>query len=117
MFVGSVSEVKFNELEVYKQYYASLLNKIDEIDELLEYFVQEKILTYLQLQEICDCTSSFQKITILLSTISESLKAGDCKEFYVMLKIMKTYGAGDTQLLADQIIAKVDKSKLPQLGL
>ena len=105
----------FNELLVFKETYASLCNTITDINELLKYFVTEKVINFDQQQEITACVTKPERVTKLLAIIAGPLEAEDSKGFYIMLQIMKTYGMKATQCLADNIIEKVDKTKLPIL--
>ena len=81
----------------------------------MKYFVTEKIISTDEQEEIKACITKSERISKLLLNISGPLEAGDSKGFYTMLKIMKTYGVDATQRLANQIITKVDNSKLPNL--
>ena len=105
----------FNELAVFTENYASLCDAVTDINELLKYFVTEKIITLNQQEEIKSCNTQSERVTKLLLNISGPLEAGDINGFYTMLSIMKTHGVNATQQLADHIIAVVDKSKLPSL--
>ena len=109
------SDAEFDEVAVFKETYASLCNTIVDINELLKYFVVEKIITLDQQEEIKTCATKSERISKLLLNISGPLEAGDSKGFYTMLKILKTHGVDATQRLANQIIMRVDKSKLPNL--
>ena len=99
-------------MKVFKDHYASLCNRIINIDELLKYFVLEKIISSETQQEIYNCTSLFQKNSKLLLHVSGPLEVGDSKGFYTLLKIMKSHGVDDTQRLADWIFASIEASKL-----
>ena len=104
-----------SELVVFKENYASLCKTITDINELLKYFVAEKIININQEEDIKACSVKSERVSKLLLIVAGPLEAGDIKGFYKMLKIMKTYGVDATQRLADYIITKVDKSKLPDL--
>ena len=92
-----------------------MCNTITDINELLIYFVTEKIITMNQQEEIKSCNTKSERVSKLLLNIWGPLEAGDSNGFYTMLKIMKTHGVNATQKLADHIIAMVDESKLPSL--
>ena len=109
------STTSVSELKVFKDSYALLCDTLIDVSELLTYFVTEKIITKNQQKEINAFTISSKKVSRLLLIISGPLKAGDSNGFYTMLRIMKTYGVDATQRLADRIITKVDKSKLPNI--
>ena len=81
----------------------------------MKYFVTEKIITTNEQEKITSTITKPERVIKLLLNISGPLDSGDTKAFYTMLMIMKTYGVSATQCLANQIIAKVDKSKLPEL--
>ena len=114
-FIGLNNSSEFNELGVLKENYASLCNTMTDVHELLKYFVEEKIITLDQQEEIKSCVTRTERNSKLLLNIAGPLQAGDSKGFYTMLKIMKTYGIDATQHLADHIITRVDKFKLPNL--
>jgi len=114
MYVGSL--IDDTEVAVFRENYASLCNTITDINELLKYFVTENIISMDQEEVIkTSCVTKSDKVSTLLLHISCPLESGDSNGFYTMLQIMKTYGVDATQRLADQIITRVDKSKLPNL--
>ena len=117
MYTGSlIDDTEVDELAVFRENYASLCNTITDINQLLKYFVTENIINMGQEEEIkTSCATNSDKVSTLLLHISRPLESGDSKGFYTMLQIMKTYGIDATQCLADQIITRVDKSKLPNL--
>ena len=81
----------------------------------MKYFVTEKIITTDEEEEIKTYTTKSERVSKLLLNISGPLEAGDSNGFYIMLQIMKTHGVNATQHLANQIISRVDKIKLPIL--
>lgn len=97
-----------NELQVFTKYYAPLCNTITDINELLKYFVTEKIITMDEEEHIKACVSKPEKVSKLLLSISGPLKADDSNGFHMMLRIMKTYGIDATQRLADSIIKEIE---------
>ena len=105
---------KFNE-RIFKDNYAKLCDTMTDVNGLLKYFVAEKIITLDQEDEIKTTVINSERVSKLLLIISGPLKAGDSKGFYTLLQIMKSYGVDATQHLAEQIITRVDKSKLPDL--
>jgi len=117
MYIGSIIvDTEFDELAVFRENYVSLCNTITDINELLRYFVTENIINGEQEEKIKTvCTTKSDKVSKLLLYISEPLESGESNGFYTMLQIMKTHGVEVTQHLADQIITRVDKSKLPNL--
>ena len=106
-----------SELKVFKDNYALLCDTLIDVSELLTCFVTGKIITKDQQKEINTFTISSKKVSRLLLIISGPLRAGDSNGFYTMIRIMKTYGVDSTQCLADHMITKVDRSKLPHLTI
>ena len=92
-----------------------LCNTITDINKLLKYFVTEKIITTDEEEEIKSYSIKSERVSKLLFNISGPLEAGDSNGFYTMLQIMKTHGVDATQRLANHIITRVDKFKLPIL--
>ena len=107
------SELK--ELAIFKENYPALCNTITDINELLEYFVKERIITIDQREEIKTCITKSEQVSKLLLNISGPLEASNTYGFYTMLEIMKTHGVNATQDLADHIITRVlvNESNLP----
>ena len=92
-----------------------MCNTITDVNKLLKYFVTEKIITTDEEEEIKSYTTKADRVSKLLLNISGPLEAGDSNGFYILLQIMKTHGVDATQRLANQIIARVNKFKLPIL--
>jgi len=117
MYIGSlINDTEVDELAVFRENYASLCNIITDVNELLKYFVTENIISMDQEEVIkTSCVTKSDKVSTLLLHISHPLESGDSNGFYTMLQIMKICGVDATQRLADQIITRVDKSKLPNL--
>ena len=116
-YIGDLysSSSELNELAVFKENYALLCNTITDVNKLLRYFVTEKIITTDEEEEIKTYTTKADRVSKLLLNISGPLEAGDSNGFYILLQIMKTHGVDATQRLANQIIARIDKFKLPNL--
>ena len=91
------------ELEAFNEYYTKLCNTLTDIDKLLPHFVTENIIEHNHVQEINAVVTERQKVQKFLTCIVDSIRAGNTKAFYVMLRIMEEYGPQDTQQLADQI--------------
>ena len=91
--------------EVLTKYYPKLCNTLTDIDNLLPHFVQEKVITTNDLEEVNVTTPSTKKLKVqkLMTHISGPLRAGNTEVFYIMLRIMEEYGHHATQQLADQI--------------
>ena len=100
---------------MFKENYALLCNTITDVNKLLKYFVTEKIITTDEEEEIKTFTTKSDRVSKLLLNISGPLEAGDSNGFYIMLQVMKTHGVDATQRLANQIVSRVDKFKLPTL--
>jgi len=98
----------FLELTVLQENYAMLCNTITDIDNLMKYFVVERIIAANEAEEITSSTLiKSEKVKKLLINVSGPLRAGDKNGFYVMLKIMKTCGIKATQNLANHILGRV----------
>ena len=99
-----------NELTVFTSNFAALCSTVTDIDDLLPYFVAEKIISITQQEVIIKkCDTKKDKVSELLSIISGPLKAGDIKGFYTMLRIMRTRGVDATVDLAKKIFTSIDK--------
>jgi len=101
------------EFTILQENYAVLCNTMTDIDDLLKYFVTEKIITLNEEEEIKSSTTKSDKVRKLLLNISGPLKAGDKNGFYVMLKIMKDHGTKATQNLATLLTARVTTDDRP----
>ena len=78
----------------FASHYSKLCNTLTD---LLPHFVQEKIITTNDLEEINAIVPSTEKLQKLMSYVSGSLRAD------VMLRIMEEYGHQATRQLGDQI--------------
>ena len=92
-----------HELKLFTKYYPQLCNTLTDIDNLLPHFVQHRVITVNDLEEISATASSRRKVQKLLIHISGPLRAGNIEVFYTMLRIMEKYGHLATQQLANQI--------------
>ena len=102
------------EEEVFTRHYSQLCNTLTDVDNLLPYFVQQRVITTNDLEELNSIVPSTKKVHKLLMHISGPLKAGNTEVFYTMLRIMEEYGLQATNQLADQIrksILATDKSR------
>ena len=102
MYAGD-SCVGIHELTVFREYYAKLCDTMTDVDDLLKYFVSEKIIAKSEEEEIKSASTKLERVRKLLLNISGPLKAGDNKGFHIMLKIMKEHGTLTTQDLAEVI--------------
>ena len=89
-----------DELTVLQENYAILRHTLMDVDNLLQYFVVENIITMDEEDKIKSLDVKSEKVRNLLLYISGPLQAGDTNGFYNMLKIMKRYGTRATQSLA-----------------
>ena len=104
----------FSEEEVFTRHYSQLCNTLTDIDNLLPYFVEHRVVSSNDLEEINTTVPSTKKHKVekLLTHISGPLKAGNTDVFYTMLRIMGEHGHLATQNLADQIKSLLrDKDK------
>ena len=107
-----------NELTVFEENYALLYSVITDInDPLMKWFVDEKVFTIEEEKEITAINEAPERLRLLLLKISNSLKANNATNFYMMLKIMREHGGKVTQTLADHIMnrLKLSVDKLLQI--
>ena len=100
--------------EVFTRHYSQLCNTLTDVDNLLSHFVQQRVISTNDLEELNSIVPSTKKVQKLLMHISGPLKAGSSEVFYTMLRIMEEYGHHATRCLADQIkrsILETDKSR------
>ena len=90
-----------------------LCNTITDIDDLLKYFVAEKIITLNEEEKIKSSATKSDKVRKLLLNISGPLKAGNTNGFYTMLKIMKDRGTKATQNLATLLSSRITTKDEP----
>ena len=103
------------EERIFTKHYSKLCNTLTDIDNLLQHFVEEEVITTNDLEEINTAIPSTKKYKVqkLMTHISGPFTAGNTEVFYTMLRIMEDYGHQATQQLADQIrrsLAVTDKS-------
>jgi len=87
-----------------------------DIDVLLRYFVEEKIINTEEEQNLISCVTKPEKVRKFLLNILGPLESGNESGFDVMLKIMKEHGTVATQDLAKAMesrISSFDKYDLP----
>jgi len=85
------------ENEVFIENYPKLCNTLIDIDNLLKYFVQQKII---KPEDQVRIGGKNDKVTEFLEYISGPLQSGDNTGFYAMLNIMETHGVQATKNLA-----------------
>ena len=98
---------QLNEKEIFLKYYASLCDTLTDVDHLLRYFVQEKVINLNDVEEINEITPTPKKVEKLLLHISGPLTAEDAKAFHTMLTIMKKHGNQSTRALAVRMSHKL----------
>jgi len=91
------------EYNVFTEYYAKLCSCLTDIENLLPYFVQEKIIKPEDQDDINTSAKTQEKVKKLLKHISGPLQAGDTKGLYTMLDIMKNHGTQPTVDLAETL--------------
>ena len=90
-------------------------NTLTDIKHLSAYFVDRKIITTDDLEEIQTITRSSDKVGFLLRNIVHQLKAQFTDGFYYMLDIMKVHGLMSTQELASKILRQLNPSPIPSV--
>ena len=98
------------EKDIFTSHYSSLCNTLTDVDDLLCYFVQEKIINPSDVEEINATVTRSKKVQTLLAKISGPLSAGDTRGFHTLLTIMKEHGLQSTKDLAVEISHKIASS-------
>ena len=104
------------ELHVFTDYYPALCNTLTDVDSLLLQFVQKRVITADDLEEVNAIVSSTKKVQRLMAHISGPLKAGNTEVFYIMLRIMEERGLHATQQLAGQIRRSLSVNKCNRIN-
>jgi len=99
------------ERTILQRYFAELCGAITDIDKLLDHLVSQNIININQKDEIKESTINREKVSKLLSIISNPLDFGHISGFYTMLKVMEIHGVSTTQCLAHNITAEVIQLK------
>ena len=92
-----------HELNVFTDYYSVLCHTLTDVNSLLLQFVQKRVITTDNLEEINAIATSTKKVQKLMVHISGPLKGGNTKVFHIMLGIMEEYGHLATQQLAEEM--------------
>lgn len=92
-----------DETRIFQKYHEKICQAVTDINDLLKYFVQERIITIDEDENIRDITAKAEKVKQLLLHISGPLITGDNYGFYTMLSIFKNYGVKASQNLAKRI--------------
>ena len=90
------------EYNVFRKKYSALVDTLKTTD-LSRYFVSEEVITLADKEEISAESNPTEKVEMMLSKISSPLQSGHTKSFYVMLKVMASYGNRATKELARNI--------------
>ena len=93
----------FEEHKIFTKNYANLCCTLTDIDNLLPYFVQEKIIKPEDQDDINKLAKTQEKVKKLMKNISGPLQAGDSKGFYIMLDIMRNHGVQATIDLSETL--------------
>ena len=91
------------EYDVFTENYAKFCSTLTDIENLLQYFVQEKIIKPEDQDDIKISAKTQDKVKKLLKHIAGPLEAGDSKGFYTMLNIMENHGVQATKYLAESL--------------
>ena len=91
------------EHDVFTENYAKFCSTLTDIENLLPYFVQEKIIKPEDQDDIKISAKTQDKVKNLLKHIAGPLQAGDSKGFYTMLSIMENHGVQATKDLAESL--------------
>ena len=92
---------------MFQENYAILCNTITEIEDLLEHFKIEHVITSDEEEQIKNIPGISDKTRRVMLNISTSLEAGNNNKFDAMLKVMKNYGSVSTQHLAELIESRL----------
>ena len=98
-----------SETAVFEENYALLCNTITNTDvlPLIEDCTKEKIFTAEEEKIVAAIDIPPEKLQYLLLHISSTLKAGNTRSFYIMVKIMKKHGSKGIQTLANHIMNRL----------
>ena len=91
------------EHEQFIEHYSEFCDTITDVEILLPHFVQEKIISADDCEDINNAVKLREKIQKLMIHILHLLECGDTEGFYIMLKIMEKHGNPDTKKLAEKI--------------
>ena len=97
------------EKNVFTEHYSIFCDAVVDIDNLLKYFVEKKIIKSEDQDEINTLVKKTEKVKKLLKHITGPLEAGDSKGFYTMLDIMENHGVQATKDLAVSLKAVLSK--------
>ena len=95
-----MSGVQLDEKDIFTKHFSSLCNTLTDINNLLPFFVEEKIINVNDIEVINAIVTIPKKVEKLLSYISGPLTAGDARGLHTMFAIMKEHGSQCTKHLA-----------------
>ena len=101
--------MSLKENDVFTEHYSIFCDTVTDIDNLLKYFVQEKIIKSEDQDEINTLVKKTEKVQKLLKHIAGPLEAGDSKGFYTMLDILENRGVQATKDLAVSLKTSLSK--------
>ena len=101
--------MSLKEDKIFSEHYSTFCSTLNDIDDLLKYFVQEEVIKSDDQDEINALTETPEKVQKLLKHISGPLEAGDSKGFYIMLDIMDNHGVQATKELANSLKTVISK--------
>ena len=110
--VGNINNIPEMAIELvaFQECYALLCNTIKEIEDLLQYFKTENVITSDEVAEIKSISTVTEKTKRVMINVSTSLEAGNTNNFYAMLKVMKNHGLMSTQNLSELITSRLKVS-------
>ena len=92
------------ECDTLTKYYTKLTCTLTDIDSLLGFFVEGKVIGFQEERAILNHNkTSSEKVKELISHIEGPLQSGNTKGFYELLDIMKSKGVQSTKDLADDM--------------
>jgi len=92
------------EKEVFTVNYAKFCSTLTDIENLLKYFVEEKVINVEDLREINSKIKVSEKVSKLLQHISGPMEGGNSKGLYTLLHIMERHGTQATKDLANRLL-------------
>ena len=92
------------ECDTLTKYYTKLTCTLTDIDSLLGFFVERKVIGFPEERAILNHNKTpSEKVKELISHIEGPLQSGNTKGFYELLDIMKSKGVQSTKDLADDM--------------
>ena len=104
----SSNAVQLPELDVLIEHFVGFTRMLFNSD-LESHFVQERIITMDDLNNLEAITATNKKSQFVLSKVHSALKVGFPAPFYKILKIMKNFGNGAVQEFSTKIDKKISE--------